>query len=60
MIRPEIGDRVRGWTRNDRPAEGTYLATDPSGTSFRIALQGAGKVFICAATAEFITDERES
>lgn len=60
MIRPKIGDRVTGWTRSDRRAEGVYLATDPSGTSFRIALQGAGKVFIAAATAEFVTEERES
>jgi hypothetical protein len=57
--RPEIGDRLRGWTRSDRLAEGTFLAADPSGTSYRIALQGAGKVFIAAATAE-ILNERES
>jgi hypothetical protein len=58
--KPEVGDRIQGWTKSDRLAQGTYLATDPSGTSYRIALQGAGKVFICAATAEFVTEEREA
>jgi hypothetical protein len=57
--RPEIGERLRGWTASGKLTEGTYLATEPSGTSYRIALQGAGKVFIAAATAEILT-ERES
>lgn len=57
---PQVGDKIRGWTRSGAAARGIYLATDPSGTQYRIALQGAGKVFIAAATADFVTEERES
>jgi len=56
---PQIGDKIRGWTASGRMMRGTYLATDPTGKQYRIALQGAGKLFIAAATALADT-ERES
>lgn len=58
-MQPQIGDKIRGWTVSGRLMRGTYLATDPTGTQYRIALQGAGKLFIAAATAQPDT-ERES
>jgi len=53
------GQIITGQGRSERPYTGSYLYTTPDGTQHRIALQGAGKVFIAAATARTVPETIE-
>lgn len=50
----ELGELITGQGRSARPYTGSYLYTTADGSQHRIALQGAGKVFIAAATARTV------
>jgi hypothetical protein len=46
----KIGDKVTGLGKSGRRYTGTYLGSSPVTGLTRIALQGAGKVFVDSVT----------
>lgn len=59
MKTPEIGQLITGTGVSGRHYTGSFLGASPDGGQYRIALKGAGKVFIGARTSHPVTETCE-